>query len=201
MNILELLQGQMGPQVLEQLGRQIGVQDTRQVQAASNGILQTVLTALNRNTATPGGLNALVSALDRDHDGSVIDDLMGFVTGAMQPRNASAANGNGILGHILGGMQGNVVDMIGRMSGLDKSKVGKLAMILAPMVLGALGKQRQQNGINVGGIGDLLKRTVQATTTQQPATAGLLQKFLDRNGDGSVIDDIARMGMEVFLKK
>lgn len=200
MNILELLQGQLGDNVLQQLGKQIGVEDTRQVQAASNGILQTLLAALSRNTSTPGGLNALVSALDRDHDGSVVDDLLGFVTGSRQVPNASASNGNGILSHILGGVQPNVIDMVARMSGLDKSKVGALAVKLAPILLGLLGKQRQQGGLNVSGIGDLLKKSVQTANTQQPSF-GLLNKFLDRNGDGSVIDDIARMGMEAFLKK
>lgn len=29
----------------------------------------------------------------------------------------------------------------------------------------------------------------------------LINKFLDRNGDGSVIDDIARMGMDALMKK
>ncbi len=198
MNILEMLQNQMNPQVLEQLGKQIGVNDSRQVQAASNGILSTLMAALSKNAASPSGLNALVSALDRDHDGSVMDDLMGFVSGAAQPANAATANGSGILGHILGGLQPNVVDMIGRLSGLDKTKVGQLASTLAPVLLGLLGKQRQQVGVNVGGIGDLLKKSVQAPDQPQ---MGLINKFLDRNGDGSVIDDIARMGMDAFLKR
>ena len=188
----------MSPQILEQLGNQIGVSDPRQVQAASNGILSTLMAALSKNASSPSGLNSLVSALDRDHDGSVVDDLMGFVTGAMQPSNGATNNGSGILSHILGGLQPNVVDMISRLSGLDKTKVGQLASTLAPVLLGLLGKQRQQAGVNVGGIGDLLKKTVQAPNQPQ---MGLINKFLDRNGDGSVIDDIARMGMEAFLKK
>ncbi|MEP7266970.1 MAG: DUF937 domain-containing protein [Saprospiraceae bacterium] len=200
MNILEMLQSQMGPQVLEQLGKQIGVEDPRQVQAASNGIAQTLLASLSRNAASPSGLNALVSALDRDHDGSILNDLMGFVTGAMQSSNTATTNGSGILGHILGNLQPNVLDMVARMSGLDKTKVSQLATTLAPVLLGLLGQQRQQAGLNVGGIGDLLKRSMQTASTQQPSM-GLLNKFLDRNGDGSVIDDIARMGMEAFLKK
>lgn len=198
MNIIELLQDKMTPEVLTQISNQIGAQDTRQVEAASTGIFSTLLAALNKNTNSQMGLNSLVSAIDRDHDGSILDDLVGFVSGNAQPANTSASNGSGILGHVLGGLQPNVIDMIGRMSGLDKGKVAQLAVMLAPMVLGMLGKQRQQGGINVGGIGDLLKKSVQ--TPNQPQM-GLLSKFLDRNGDGSVIDDIARMGMSVFLKK
>ena len=199
MNILEMLQSQLNPQVLEQMGKQIGISDPNQVQAASNGILSTMLAAMTKNIGTQGGLNALVSALDRDHDGSILNDIMGFVTGAAQPANASAADGSGILGHILGGLQPNVVDMISRISGLDKSKVGQLATTVAPLLLGLLGKQRTEGGQNVGGIGNLIKQASQAVSTAPQM--GLINKFLDRNGDGSVIDDIARMGMEAFLKK
>ena len=198
MNLIDLFQGQLSPEVLQQIGKQIGVEDTRQVAAASNGLASTLLVALNKNASNPSGLNALVSALDRDHDGGILDDLKGYVTGQRQPANTSTANGSGILAHILGGLQTNVSDMISRVSGLDRSKVSQLATILAPMILGLLGKQRQQSSVSVGGIGDLLKQTVQ--TTSQPQM-GLLGKFLDRNGDGSVIDDIARMGMDFFLKK
>lgn len=198
MNLIELLQDKMSPDVLAQLANQIGVQDTRQVEAASTGIFSTLLAAMNKNANSQMGLNSLVSALDRDHDGSILNDLAGFFTGKTPTNNAATTNGGGILAHILGGLQPNVVDMIGRMSGLDKSKVSQLAAMLAPMVLGMLGKRRQESGINVAGVGDLLKKSVQ--TTNQPQM-GLLAKFLDRNGDGSVIDDIARMGMQAFLKK
>jgi len=198
MNLIELLQDKMSPDVLAQLANQIGAQDTRQVEAASTGIFSTLLAAMNKNANSQMGLNSLVSALDRDHDGSILDNLAGFFTGNAPTPNTATTNGSGILAHILGGLQPNVVDMIGRMSGLDKSKVGQLAAMLAPMVLGMLGKKRQESGINVAGVGDLLKKSVQ--TPNQPQM-GLLAKFLDRNGDGSVIDDIARMGMQAFLKK
>jgi hypothetical protein len=45
------------------------------------------LASLNKNTGTQGGLNAFVSALDRDHDGSIMNDIMGFITGNRQPAN------------------------------------------------------------------------------------------------------------------
>ena len=95
MNLIDLFQGQLSPEVLQQIGNQIGVQDTRQIAAASNGIASTLMAALNKNTANPSGLNALVSALDRDHDGGILDDLMGYVTGQRQPANASTDNGSG----------------------------------------------------------------------------------------------------------
>ncbi|MEP7323710.1 MAG: DUF937 domain-containing protein [Saprospiraceae bacterium] len=199
MNILEMLQNQLNPEVIDQLAKQIGVNDPAQVQAASNGLISTLVAALNKNTGSSMGLNSFVSALDRDHDGSIMNDIMGFIRGNSQPANASATNGSGILGHILGGLQPNVVDMISRISGIDKAKVGQLALTIAPLLLGFLGKQRQDAGLNVGGIGSLLKQSAQSVANQ-PQTS-LINKFLDRNGDGSVIDDLARMGMDAFLKR
>ncbi|MBK6390949.1 MAG: DUF937 domain-containing protein [Saprospiraceae bacterium] len=122
MNILEMLQGQMNPQVLQQIAQQVGVNDPKQVEVASNGLMSTLVAALSKNATSQSGLNALVSALDRDHDGSILNDLSGFITGAMQPSNTSASNGGGILGHVLGNLQPNVIDMVGRISGLDKNQ-------------------------------------------------------------------------------
>lgn len=95
MNILETQQGQMNPQVLQQIAQQVGVNDPKQVEVASNGLMSTLVTALSKNATSQSGLNALVSALDRDHDGSILNDLSGFITGAMQPSNTSASNGGG----------------------------------------------------------------------------------------------------------
>ena len=39
--------------------------------------------------------------LDRDHDGSVLDDVMGMFTGQAKPASEKALNGEAILGHVL----------------------------------------------------------------------------------------------------
>ena len=49
MNILEMLQGQMNPQVLQQIAQQVGVNDPKQVEVASNGLMSTLVAALSKN--------------------------------------------------------------------------------------------------------------------------------------------------------
>ena len=61
MNILEMLQGQMNPQVLQQIAQQVGVNDPKQVEVASNGLMSTLVAALSKNATSQSGLNALVS--------------------------------------------------------------------------------------------------------------------------------------------
>lgn len=196
---MDLLQGQLSEGLLEQLSGQIGA-DRQQTQAATEGILSTMMGAMAKNASTTEGASALAGALDRDHDGSILDDVMGYLGGSVQAQNQKTMNGGGILNHILGNKQNGAVDMISQMSGLDSSKTGNLMTILAPMVMGALGRQKREQGLDAGGITDLLTNSVQ-TAGQQRQEMGIIGKFLDQDGDGSVIDDVAGMLFNRLFKR
>ena len=202
-NLIELLQSQMTDQVLDTLTSKIGATDRNQTKAAADGIFSTLATALSKNVQKPGGADGLLGALDRDHDGSIMDDLAGFLGGQKQPQNTSMLNGAGILKHVLGGNQSNVIDMVSRMSGLNQNSSGSLLTMLAPMVLGALGKQKRQNNLDAPSITDLLNSSVKSQANNN-AQMGLIGKLLDADGDGSVLDDLAGMGKNIlgnFLKR
>ena len=202
MDVLELLQGQLDDNLIQQLTRHIGAESPQQTEAAASGIISTLIAGLSKNAERPEGANALVSAIERDHDGGLLDDVSGFLFGNKQVSNPKTLNGAGILEHILGGKQNNVQDMLGKVTGLNKSQIFKLMIALAPMVLAALGKAKNQQQQSSGGfdISDLLRGTVRSQTNQRQEF-GLLQRFLDKDGDGSVMDDLANMGMNVFLKR
>lgn len=193
MNVIELLQGQLTDSVLDSLTKQVGGDDTAKTRAAANGIFSTLLTGLSKNASTPEGLSSLAGALDRDHDGSIMDDLMGLVTGSGQAVSSRAGNGAGILRHILGQKEDNASEMISQMSGLGKSSTTALMAKLAPMVMGALGQQKRQQGLDAGGLMSLLSSTVKSAPQSQ-AEMSLIEKFIDQDGDGSIMDDLMRMG-------
>ncbi|MCB0658599.1 MAG: DUF937 domain-containing protein [Saprospiraceae bacterium] len=200
MNITDLLQGNLPEGLLETISNQIGGADTQQTQVAAHSAMSAITSALARNASTPSGANALVSALDRDHDGSILNDLAGFLTGSRQPDNSAMLNGSGILNHVLGNRQSNVIDMIAKMSGLDQSKAGSLLTMLAPLVMGALGKARNQQGLGVGALSSLLQNSVQSEAKQNNQVS-LINRFLDQDGDGSIMDDLANIGMRFLSRK
>ncbi len=200
---MDLLQGQLDDNVIEHLSKQIGGASKEQTATAASGILSTLMAALAKNAAAPGGAGALSAALDRDHDGSILDDVVGMMSGQKQAANPSMLNGSGILKHVLGGNQGNVIDMISKMSGLQSGNAGSLLQILAPLVMGALGRQKKQQHLDDNGLSDFLNKSVQSASAKH-AEMGVIGKLLDRDGDGSVMDDIAGMGMNIlgkFLRK
>jgi hypothetical protein len=172
---MQVLQGQLSDGVLDQLSGHIGA-EKEQTASAANDIFATLLGGLANNASSETGLSALSGALDRDHDGSVLDDLMGVLGGVMQGNQSGATNGMGILGHILGGQQEAAAQHIGQRNGLDMSQIMKLMPILAPIVMGVLGKAKG-SGLGIGDLAGILTGSAQ-NVQQQGGMGDLLGAVL-----------------------
>ncbi|MGK0365501.1 MAG: hypothetical protein ACI85O_002567 [Saprospiraceae bacterium] len=198
-NLMELLQGQMTPQMIAQLAKSIGGADQEQTAMAADGILSTLTSALAKNASTEQGVQSLSNALDRDHDGGILENFMDLIGGNTQaaPQQQRAMNGAGIMKHLLGNNQGGALDMISQMSGLNSNQSGGLMQMLAPMVLGMLGKQKKSQGLDLAGIASMLSGTVSQQKQTNP-TMNLIAGFLDKDGDGNMMDDVAGMGMKML---
>lgn len=194
-NLFDLLHGQLDENVVSHLSNQIGGASPEQTATATQGIISTLLSGLAKNASTPEGAASLNNALERDHDGSLLGNLMGMLGGGGQaaPEQSRAMNGAGIVNHILGPNQGGAIDMISKMSGLDSSKTGNLMTMLAPMVMSMLGQQKQQQGLDMAGIAGLLTNTVGQQKQAGNPLMDMATRFLDKDGDGSMLDDVAGM--------
>ena len=194
---MDLLQGSLSSGMIDQLSQQLGGANKQQTAAAASGIVTTLMGALAKNASSTEGAQALNNALERDHDGSILDDVMGMLSGQAQVNNTSMLNGAGILNHVLGNKQSGAVDMISKLSGLDSNQTGSLMTMLAPVIMGSLGKAKRQQGLDVAGIASLLSGTVSAQKQNNP-TMNLVTSFLDADGDGSIVADVANMGMKIL---
>lgn len=192
---LDLLQSKLkDDQFIDQLSQQIGGADKQQTKTAAEGAVNALMGAMARNAKDPKEAENLANALERDHDGSILDDAMGFLSGQRQPDNPKMVNGSGILNHLLGGEQSNVISMISQMAGMDQNKSGNLLATLAPLVMGALGKTKKQSGLGVGDLMSLLSGTAQQQRKQGGMSGKLISAFLDQDGDGDITDDVTRIG-------
>jgi hypothetical protein len=197
LNLMDLLQGQLPDDMVDQLSSQLGA-DRQQTASAATGIMGTLVSALARNASTEQGAAALSNALDRDHDGSILSNLAGLLGGQAPAQDNRALNGAGILNHILGDRQSGAVDMISQMSGLNSGQTGNLMQMLAPVVMGMLGQSKRQQGLDVAGLAGLLTNVAGSKQAQSNPAMSMVSRLLDRDGDGSAMDDIARIGMNVL---
>lgn len=194
-NILDSLMPLLDGANVQQISRQLGVGEA-QAGTAITAALPLLVGALQRETASPAGLDSLAGALDRDHDGSVLDDIGGFLGSG-----GSAAAGAGILGHLLGGRQGNVAASLGKSTGLQSGQILQLLTMLAPLVMGALGKAKRQGPSGAGGLADILGGATRQVDQQAPDLMSSLGRMLDTDGDGSAIDDVAKIAGAFFSKR
>ena len=147
-----------------------------------------IVAALARNAARPEGAQELHQAVTSDHDGSIFDNLAGYLG------NPQAADeGAGILGHVFGGQQGAVQNTLAQAAGLDQNSAGSILEMVAPLVMGAVGQTQRQNDLDPGGLSNFLETQQQQTEAAAPGLAGALNSMLDSNHDGSATDDIGRL--------
>ncbi|MFT4660593.1 MAG: hypothetical protein ACI8XB_000861 [Patiriisocius sp.] len=153
MDLVKLLMSQLGDNGLDAMAQKAGM-NTNQAASALEGIVPTLLGTMAKNTSTNDGANGLLGALDRDHDGSVLDDVMGFIGGGNSERV-----GSGILKHVLGGNTQSVENSLADKVGVSSSGISSLMKMAAPLLMGMLGKQRKESsnsGFDAGNIGSVL---------------------------------------------
>lgn len=187
-----LIMQALGGNAIQEMSRSLGA-DEAATKTAISGALPVLLSALSKNASASGGADSLLSALDRDHDGSVLDDVAGFLGGA-----GSSAAGTAILGHVLGGRQNNVEQGLSKMSGLDPAAIAKLLAMLAPIVMGVLGRTKRQAGADASGLAGLLAGERQNAEQQAPDAMKIFNQLLDTDGDGSAVNDVAKIGTSLL---
>lgn len=150
-DLLGALMGQLTEQkAVSAIGKQVGA-DSQTTTKALQYAIPVLLGALANNTAKRGGANALNNALTKDHDGSILNDIMGAVAGG-----SNNGLGAGILKHVLGGQRNTVEQQLSSQTGLSAAGMGQIMEIAAPILLGMLGKQKRENNLGASAIASLL---------------------------------------------
>ena len=182
--LLRLLQGQDLGNLASQVGGNEG-----EVKNGVMAALPAMLAALGKNAGTEKGAEELNNALENKHDGSILDNLSGYLS------NPDLKDGAGILNHLFGNQTSNVANAVSQSSGLDTNGSMKMLQMLAPILMGMLGQQKKQNNLDAKGLGNLTSMLA-SNFGSEAGTSGIMEtvtNLLDANKDGNVVDDI--MGM------
>jgi len=179
MSLIDLLTGNTGNQVAERAESKFGI-NKNQVLALLAVAAPLIISYLSKKSQSSGEAESLNTALDKDHDGSILND----VTQA----EARQSEGNSILNHIFGGEKQNVENQLSQKTGISIDKIGPVLSMLAPIIMGYIGKEKQQNNVGAGGLGGLLESILgtassQAQNTQSNPLNDILGSVLRNNND------------------
>ncbi|MGL6125702.1 hypothetical protein BBI01_13255 [Chryseobacterium artocarpi] len=147
MSLIDLLTGNTSNQVAEQAENKFGI-SRNQVIALLAVATPLIISYLRNKSQDAKEAEALNSALDKDHNGSILNDPSQI--------EARQAEGGSILDHIFGGQKSSVENQLSQNTGISIDKIGPILAMLAPVVMGYIGQQKQQSNVGAGGLGDLL---------------------------------------------
>ncbi len=188
-SIINLLISQLGSGATSQISDKLGMDDSK-VQQVIGMALPMLIGALNRNaSSSKTGAEALTNAVQRDHDGSILDNIAQAVT-----KRETVDDGNAILGHIFGDKSSGIMNSVSRATNVDSNQTGQIFAMLAPLVLGAVGKIQRNKNLDADGVSSLLQ---EERKTVENSSSGLSQ-LLDMDGDGDVSDEILSLGSNLL---
>ncbi len=206
--LLDLLTGAQAQPAKQQLGQQFGLSEdvTQQALAA---LLPALAAGFKSNASKPGGAEALLEALNKGTHSRYLDDP------SLLKRPETRADGNGILGHLLGSKEVSraVASKASEKTGLGDDLLKQMLPVVATMVMGSLAKKSEepdtlsqlagmlgggqaQPQAQSGGLGGLLGGLFgggKSQPTNSSNGVGMLGALFDADGDGSAMDDIFQM--------
>ena len=149
MSLIDLITGNAGNQVATQAENKFGISKNQIIALLAVAAPLVISYLRKKSQEDPNEAEALNNALDRDHDGSILDNPSQV--------EARQQEGGSILDHIFGGQKATVENQLSQNTGISMDKIGPILAMLAPVIMGYIGKQKQSNGVTSGGgLGDLL---------------------------------------------
>jgi hypothetical protein len=180
MNILDAIVSAQNGATVRQAGSQVGLGE-EQTAAALSALVPALAQGFQRNLQG-GGLGSLGSALGSGNLQRYLED-----PSALEDP-AAVAEGNGILQQVLGSkdVSRQVASGAAAQTGISADVLKRLLPLAATMMMSALARrsgQAQPGAATAGG-----------------GLTDMLTPFLDRNKDGSIMDDVTGM-MGQFLNR
>ena len=191
-DITDTLEQMLGAQA-GQIGARIGA-DEDQTRTALHAAIPALMAAFGQEAQRGGDIR---QAIRQDHDGAIVDQLSDYLGGTAQlsPRTT---NGPGILDHVLGNRQQEVATALSAKSGLDLGSIMQLLPLLAPIVMGMLGKKSNASpggGFDLDDLGSILGREQADNRSRNPDIGDILDSLgggsgSSKGGVGDVLDSM-----------
>lgn len=179
-NLLDLIGKQLTSNTTSSIASFLGESQSA-TRSGIEAILPTILGGLVSNGSTKSGAEGLLDMINKgNHDGSIFDNLSGILSGGSSTSSLTKIGGS-VLSSIFGNKQNSILDKIISITGLGRNSSSSLMSMLAPMVIGMIGKQVKKSNLGVSGLMDLLLGQKSFLKSALPSGMGSMLGFADFN--------------------
>lgn len=181
-NLVDLVMKQVGGNVPGILGSLLGESADR-TQGALAGAVPAILGGLMGAVSKGGDTVDQLSSAIGQQDDSLLDNLTDVLGGGQHQQIAE--QGSSMLTSLLGdGVIGTLVGAVGKFSGLGGGSTKSLLGMLVPIVMSVLGRQKKEQGLDSGGLVNLLMSQKEHVENALPA--GMASAL----GGGNLLDSL-----------
>jgi outer membrane protein OmpA-like peptidoglycan-associated protein len=168
-DLMGLIGGVLDNGVVEQIGKVVGESPARTQAAVSGAVPSMLAGVLNHATSSPSGAGQLLSMLSTGGFERVTGNLGGILGGGQGPVDQLVGSGRQILGSLFGNRLGGVTNAVSSSAGVSQGTGSSILAMVAPVVMGMLGKQVASGGLNASGLLGLLRSNKDAIAKSAPA--------------------------------
>ena len=176
MNILNtILESGLNENFLNSISSKTGI-DSNSLQSLVKDLAPQLLNGAKANLASENDSTDLINMISNTN----LDSL------SQNPEQLDNLDTSNMLGQLFSSLNENESDVANAMSsksGIDSSLISSLLPMLAPLIMGALNKQTNLSASDTSNTNDV---------------TSMLTGFLDKDNDGSVVDDLFVMAKKFF---
>lgn len=155
MDILGLIKDKLTDSVIEKVSNFLG-EHPENIGSALNSSVPIVLGGIMRNASNDEDTSKVMDVLkDGGHTGEILDDLPSLLSN-FDKTQLLITIGTNIFNHFTGSKSNAIVEKLSSLTGIRKTSASSLVGLAAPLVLGALGKVVNKEGLGVSGLTRLL---------------------------------------------
>ena len=179
-NLVSLIMQFLTPDIVARIAATLGLGRT-EAQAGVSAAVPALLAAFSGVADKPGGSQSLVDAIK--NQSGVLDNVASMVGGGSP--SSLVEKGSTLLSSLIGGHdQSALAGAVGKFAGIGQNTGNSLIGMLAPVIMGVIGKQIGSRSLDAGSVGGLL-----ASQKEQIAQA-LPQGFGRLLGDTGILDSL-----------
>ena len=182
-NLVEQIANTLGPVIVGRIASSLGLNETA-TQKAIVAAVPALLAALISYVSKPHAATKLNNVLKKQEPG-VLSSLANVIGGTGQ--RALVDQGSSVLASLIGGkVLSGLGSAVGQYAGIGESGSKSLMGLLGPVVLGVLGHEQRNRGLDASGLANLLTSQKDAVRAELPSG---FSKYLSQAG---ILDEFTR---------